>query len=92
MVNIKKHIVELVTLIKQPESEAKIKLSHYLSSKLYHDYTYLSNFFSAVEGVTIEQYFINQKIETVKELLIYDEISLTKISYRLGYGSVSHLS
>jgi len=92
MVNIKKHIVELVTLTQQPESEEKIKLSHYLSSKLYHDYTYLSNLFSAVEGVTIEQYFINQKIETVKELLIYDEISLTEISYRLGYSSVSHLS
>jgi len=92
MVNIKKHIVELVTLIQQPESEEKIKLSHYLSSKLYHDYTYLSNLFSAVEGVTIEQYFINQKIETVKELLIYDEISLTLIAYRMRYSSVAHLS
>ena len=92
MVNIKKHIVELVTLIQQPESEEKIKLSHYLSSKLYHDYTYLSNLFSTVEGVTIEQYFINQKIETVKELLIYDEISLTLIAYRMRYSSVAHLS
>jgi len=92
MVNIKKHIVGLVTLIQQPESEEKIKLSHYLSDKLHHDYTYLSNLFSAVEGVTIEQYFINQKIEKVKELLIYDEISLTEISYGMGYSSVAHLS
>lgn len=92
MVSVKKHIVELVTLIQQSEIDEKIKLSHYLSNKLHHDYTYLSNLFSTVEGVTIEQYFINQKIETVKELLIYDEISLTEISYRIGYSSVAHLS
>jgi AraC-like DNA-binding protein len=92
MVNIKRHIVDLVTLIQQPESEEKIKLSHHLSNKLHHDYTYLSNLFSAVEGVTIEQYFIHQKIEKVKELLIYDEISLTEIAYQMGYSSVAHLS
>jgi len=92
MVNIKKHIIELVKLIQQPKSEEKIKLSHYISNKLHHDYTYLSNLFSAVEGVTIEQYFINQKIEKVKELLIYNEINLTEIAYRMGYSSVAHLS
>jgi len=92
IVNIKKHIIDLVILIQQPESEEKIKLSHHLSNELHHDYTYLSNLFSAVEGVTIEQYFINQKIEKVKELLIYDELSLTEIAYRMGYSSVAHLS
>lgn len=69
-----------------------INLSQYLSQKLYLEYHYLSNLFSTVEGITIEQYFIAQKTERVKELLIYDELTLSEIAYRLGYSSVAHLS
>ena len=87
--NIKKLVIQLV---QQPEAPHKIKLSEYLSSQLHHDYTHLSNLFSTVEGVTIEQYFINQKIEKTRELLVYDELTLTQISYRLDYSSVAHLS
>lgn len=87
--NIKKTIIGFV---QQREAMEKRKLSNYLSSQLHHDYGYLSNLFSAVEGVTIEQHFIEQKIEKTKELLVYDELTLTEISYRLGYSSVAHLS
>ncbi len=87
--NIKKKVISLV---QQPPALQKVKLSEYLSNQLHHDYTHLSNLFSAVEGVTIEQYFINQKIEKTRELLVYDELTLTQISYRLGYSSVAHLS
>lgn len=66
--------------------------SDYLAKELAHDYSYLSNLFSSVEGITIEKYIINQKIEKVKELLIYNELSLNEISYQLGYSSVQHLS
>lgn len=67
-------------------------MSAYLSKELGHDYSYLSNLFSSVEGTTIEKYIISQKIEKVKELLVYDELSLSEISYQLGYSSVQHLS
>ena len=87
--NIKMHVIALV---QNPRETEKVKLSEYLSQRLFHDYTYLSNLFSAVEGVTIEQFFINQKIEKVKEFLVYDELTLTEISYRLNYSSVAHLS
>ena len=87
--NIKKQVIALV---QQPQASEKVKLSGYLSGKLFHDYTHLSNLFSTVEGVTIEQYFINQKIEKTRELLVYDELSLTEIADRLGYSSVAHLS
>lgn len=68
------------------------KNSNYLSEKLDHNYNYLSNVFSEVTGMNLEQYIIAHKIEKVKELIIYDELNLTEISYRLGYKSVSHLS
>ncbi|MFT5506531.1 MAG: AraC family transcriptional regulator [Gammaproteobacteria bacterium] len=87
--NIKKHVIALV---QNPQPADKVKLSEHLSHQLHHDYTHLSNLFSTVEGVTIEQYFINQKIEKTRELLVYDELTLTEISYRLGYSSVAHLS
>ncbi|MBS1750297.1 MAG: helix-turn-helix transcriptional regulator, partial [Bacteroidetes bacterium] len=58
----------------------------------HHDYNYLSNLFSEVEGTTIEKYFIAQKIEKVKELLVYDELSLSEIAFRLNYSSVAYLS
>ncbi len=68
------------------------KNSNYLSEKLNHNYTYLSSLFSEAAGINLEQYIIAHKIEKVKELIIYDELNLTEISYRLGYKSVSHLS
>ncbi len=86
---IKKVIVELVHY--NDDSE-KINFSNYLSEKLNHNYTYLANLFSETVGVTIEQYIISHKIERVKELLVYDELSLTEISYKLHYSSVAHLS
>jgi AraC-like DNA-binding protein len=63
-----------------------------ISEKLGYDYTYLSNIFSEVKGITIQQFIINNKIERVKELLLYDELNLTEISYKLHYSSVAHLS
>lgn len=68
------------------------KISVYLSEKLGYDYTYLANLFSEVTGITIEQFIIAHKIEKVKELLLYDELNLTQISYKLKYSSVAHLS
>ena len=72
--------------------EMKGNLSDYLSSKLYKDYHYLSNLFSSVENATIEQYFILQKIEKVKEWLVYGEFNLNEMAFKLGYSSASHLS
>ncbi len=72
--------------------ENKTKLSIYISQNLHHEYTYLSSFFSSVEGRTIESYFIEQRIEKVKELLVYKEMSLSEISFELEYSSVAHLS
>lgn len=72
--------------------EATDNLSDYLSAQLHLDYPYLSTLFSSVEGTTIEKYYIAQKIEKAKELLVYGELSLSEIAYRLGYSSVQHLS
>lgn len=69
-----------------------IKLSSFITKKIPYDYSYLSDLFSSVEGKTIEQYFILQRIEKVKELLVYDQLSLTEISYQTGFSSVHHLS
>ena len=86
---VKNIIVELVYYsIEQP----KTNLSDYLSEKLKYDYTYLANIFSENQGTTIEHFYLNHKIERVKELLVYDEISLTEIAYKLHYSSVAHLS
>lgn len=74
------------------EAEKAENSSDYITRKVGYDYSYLSNLFSSVEGITIEKYIINQKIERVKELLVYDELNLNEISYRLGYSSVQHLS
>ncbi len=74
------------------EGDAKYKFSDLLSAKLHKDYSYLSKLFSETEGVTIEKYMINQKIERVKELMVYDELNLSEIAYQLGYSSVAHLS
>ena len=75
-------------------NEEQIKGSHsdYLSEKLNHNYTYLANLFSEVKGTTIEKFYLSHKIEKVKELLVYNELSLTEIAFKLNYSSVSHLS
>jgi AraC-like DNA-binding protein len=74
------------------ELEGNINFSDHLSTKLGYDYSYLSNLFSSVEGLTIEKYVILQRIEKVKELLVYDELTLSEIAYRMDYSSVQHLS
>jgi len=86
---IKNIIVEMVHYSDEP---IHVNFSDYLTSKLNYDYNYLSNLFSEVKGSTIEQYIIAHKIERVKELLIYDKLTLTEISYLLNYSGVSHLS
>lgn len=86
---IKNVIIELAHYSEEPLS---INFSDYLSQKLQHDYTYLANLFSEVQGTTIEHFMIAHKIERVKELLVYDEMNLTEIAYRLHYSSVAHLS
>ena len=89
---IEKIKTEIVALVHQHDGELKENLSDYLSKRLRRDYSYISNLFSEVEGTTIEKYFIAQKIERVKELLVYDELSLSEIAYQLNYSSVAHLS
>ncbi len=74
------------------ENESKIKLSHFLSGSVNHEYTYLSSLFSSVEGRTIENYFIEQRIEKAKELLVYGQLTLSQIAFDLEYSSVAHLS
>ena len=82
----------IIDLVHHQESDQEKKLSAMLTEALNYDYNYLSNLFSAVEGITIEKYFIAQKIERVKELLVYDELTLSEIAYRLNYSSVAYLS
>jgi len=82
----------IIELIHYNEDQIKINLSDYLSQKLNHNYTYLSNLFSEVKGTTIEKYYLSHKIEKVKELLVYEELNLTEIAYKLHYSSVAHLS
>ncbi|MFA4869948.1 MAG: helix-turn-helix domain-containing protein [Pedobacter sp.] len=82
----------IIYLVHDQDNSAKTNLSDILSDKLSHEYNYLSNLFSEVEGITIEKYFIAQKIEKVKELLVYDELSLSEIAIRLNYSSVGYLS
>lgn len=82
----------VVELVRNPEDLPKMTFSEHLSEKFHQDYSALSKLFSEVQGVTIEQYVITQKIEKVKELLVYDELSLSEIAHQLHYSSVSHLS
>jgi len=86
---IKRIIVELVHYSEEP---LEMKLSEYLSKKLFHDYTYLANLFSETQGVTIEHFHIMHKIERIKELLMYDELSISEIAWKMHYSSVAHLS
>ena len=82
----------IIEMIHYSDEVPDVNDSDYISGKLGYDYTYLSNTFSAVKGMTIQQYIILHKIERVKELLLYDEFTLTEIAYRLHYSSVAHLS
>lgn len=82
----------IIELVHHKNSDIKNNLSDVLSNALHHDYNYLSNLFSEIVGTTIEKYFIAQKIERVKELLVYDELSLSEIAYQLNYSSVAYLS
>ena len=82
----------IVELVHNNNSELKTNLSDYLSTRLHHDYNHISSLFSLVEGITMEKYFIAQKIEKVKELLVYDELSLSEIAYQQNYSSVAYLS
>jgi YesN/AraC family two-component response regulator len=87
--DIKQAVMEYLSLGLDSQN---MKLSSFITGKIPNDYSYLSDLFSSVEGKTIEQYFILQRIEKVKELLVYDQLSLTEISYRTGFSSVHHLS
>ncbi|MCB0512302.1 MAG: helix-turn-helix transcriptional regulator [Bacteroidetes bacterium] len=82
----------IIQLVHHQDGALKLNLSDLLSKELHHDYNYLSNLFSEVESITIEKYFIAQKIERVKELLVYDELSLSEIANKLNYSSVAYLS
>jgi AraC-like DNA-binding protein len=82
----------ITEMIHNADDMPKMNYSDYISEKLDYDYTYLSNIFSEVKGITIQQFIIVHKIERVKEYLIYDELNLTEISYKLHYSSVAHLS
>jgi len=82
----------IIELVHYTEDQIKVNLSDYLSEKLNYDYTYLANLFSEVKGTTIEKFYLNHKIEKVKELIIYDELNLSEIAYKMHYSSVAHLS
>ena len=82
----------IIEMVHYSDDLPKVNYSDYISEKLHHDYTYLSNIFSEVKGITIQQFIIVHKIERAKELLLYDELNLTEISYKLNYSSVAHLS
>lgn len=84
---------KVIQMIHEPKAEArKLNWSAWLADALHYEYNYLSNLFSSLEGITLEQYVIRQKIERAKELLFYDELNLSQIANELGYSSVAHLS
>lgn len=91
------HLIEkikilIIQIIHQSDSQLKSNWSELISADLNYEYNYLSNLFSTVEGITIEQFIIRQKTEKVKELLIYDELSLSEIAWKLGFSNVAHAS
>ena len=89
---IEKIKITILEMIQYSDKYPDINYSEYLSKKLNYDYTYLANIFSEVTGITIQQYIILNKIEIVKKLILLDDLNLTKISYKLNYSSVAHLS
>lgn len=82
----------IIGMVHYDKEVPHINYSEYLSQQLNHEYNYLSRLFSSVEGVTIEKYMIQQKVERIKELLIYDELKPTEIAYKLNYSSLQHMS
>ncbi len=82
----------IIEMVHHTEEMIKINFSNFLSEKLNHDYTYLANLFSEVQGTTIEQFIISHKIERIKELIIYGELNITEIAWKMNYSSVAHLS
>jgi AraC-like DNA-binding protein len=82
----------IIEMIHYSEEIPKVNYSDYIAEKLDYDYTYLSNLFSEVKGITIQHFIIKHKIERAKELILYNELNLTEIAYKLNYSSVAHLS
>jgi AraC-like DNA-binding protein len=82
----------IIEMVHYSDEVIKVNFSDFLSSKLNHDYTYMANLFSEVQGTTIEQFIISHKIERIKELIIYGELNITSIAWKMNYSSVAHLS
>jgi AraC-like DNA-binding protein len=82
----------IIEMVHYTDEIPKVNYSDYISEKLDYDYTYLSNLFSEVKGITIQHFIIKHKIERAKELILYDQLNLSEISYKLHYSSVAHLS
>lgn len=82
----------IVEMVHHSDEMIKVNFSNFLSEKLNHNYTYLANLFSEVQGTTIEHFIISHKIERIKELIIYGEHNITEIAWKMGYSSVAHLS
>ncbi len=82
----------IIEIVHHSEEMIKVSFSVYLSEKLHHDYTYMANLFSEFQGTTIEQFIILHKVEKIKELLIYGELNITEIAYKMNYSSNAHLS
>ena len=89
---IEKIKITIIEMVHHTHELIKLNFSDYLSEKLNYDYTYLANLFSEVQGTTIEQFIIHHKIERIKELIIYDELNITEIAWKMNYSSVAHLS
>ena len=89
---IEKIKIAVIELVHHSDENIKINFSDFLSEKLNHNYTYLANLFSEVQGISIEQFIIAHKIERIKELIIYDELNITEIAWKMNYSSVAHLS
>jgi AraC-like DNA-binding protein len=82
----------IIQMVHHTDEMIKVNFSTFLSEKLNHDYTYLANLFSEVQGTTIEQFIISHKVERIKELIIYGELNITEIAWKMNYSSVAHLS
>lgn len=82
----------VIEMVHHSDVVIKVNFSDYLSEHLSHDYTYLANLFSEIQGITIEQFVILHKIERIKELILYDELNITEIAWKMNYSSVAHLS
>jgi len=82
----------IIEMIHHTNEDVKINFSHFLSEKMDHNYSYMASLFSEVQGTTIEQFIILHKVERIKELIIYNELNITEIAWKMNYSSVAHLS